>query len=60
MANGLTIEVISHLLFARELDLINDEELNTLRIQINELTNKLNAFYKTLKKTKLSDQVNNE
>ena len=45
---GSTIEVMSHLLFAYELGLIEEQDLNNFRLKINELTNKLNAFHTQL------------
>jgi four helix bundle protein len=47
---GSTIEVLSHLLFAHALGFIEEQELNGFRLKINELTNKLNAFYIHLNK----------
>lgn len=47
---GSTIEVLSHLLFAHALGFIEEQELKGFRLKINELTNKLNAFYIHLNK----------
>ncbi|HMR90298.1 MAG TPA: four helix bundle protein [Saprospiraceae bacterium] len=47
---GSTIEVLSHLLFAQALGFIEEQELNSFRLKINELTNKLNSFHLHLKK----------
>lgn len=50
IAYGSAIEVMSHLLLTHELNLINDNQLGEFRLKVNELTNKLNAFYQKLKK----------
>jgi len=52
IAYGSTIEVLSHLLFAHALEFIEEQELNNFRFNINELTNKLNAFHTLLNNKK--------
>lgn len=49
IAYGSTIEVMNHLLLSKELQLIDEGELLYYRKAINELSNKINAFYKNLK-----------
>ena len=45
---GSTIEVLNHLILSKELGFINESELESYRDTINELSNKINAFYKNL------------
>lgn len=40
------IELIDHLICARDLDYIDEEEYISLRISMDELINKLNSYYK--------------
>lgn len=46
IAYGSCIEVLNHLLVSNKLGLIPDSDLNQYRLEINELTNKINAFHK--------------
>jgi len=49
IAYGSTIEVLNHFLLSKELQFIDESELVFYRESINELSNKINAFYKNLK-----------
>lgn len=49
IAYGSCIEVFNHILVAHKLGFISDTDLNQYRLEINELTNKINAFYKMSK-----------
>jgi len=44
IAYSSTIEVLSHLLIAFDLNFIEDEILSELRIKLEEITNKVNAL----------------
>ncbi|MCO6464296.1 MAG: four helix bundle protein [Saprospiraceae bacterium] len=50
IAYGSTIEVMNHLILSKELKMIDESELLFYREKINELSNKLNAFYNNIKK----------
>jgi four helix bundle protein len=49
IAYGSAIEVMNHVILSRELGFIDESELEFYRDSINELSNKLNAFYRNLK-----------
>ncbi|MBN2166186.1 MAG: four helix bundle protein [Marinilabiliaceae bacterium] len=40
------LEVLNQLILANDLNFLSDEKLNTFRANINELSNKINSFYK--------------
>ena len=44
-----TIEVINFLILSKDLDFINEEEYLQFRKDAEEISNKLNALYKTIK-----------
>lgn len=48
IAYGSTIEVLNHLLIAKELEYISDETLADLRTQIGLITNQLRALQDTI------------
>jgi len=50
IAYGSAIEVLSHLILANRLEFIDDHSLDKVRINIMELTNKINAFHKSILK----------
>jgi len=50
IAYGSTIEVLNHFILSKELEFIDQKELTIYREKINELSNKINAFYQNLKK----------
>jgi len=50
MAYSSLLELTSHLIITNELGFIKDDELKDLRIQISELSNKLNALNKSTTK----------
>jgi len=50
IAYGSTIEVLNHFILSKELEFIDQKELAIYREKINELSNKINAFYQNLKK----------
>lgn len=50
IAYGSKIEVMNHLLLSKELKFIEENDLVFYRESINKLSNKLNAFYKNIKK----------
>jgi four helix bundle protein len=43
------MEVMNQLIISKDLDFITEEELNTFRKDIGELSNKINAFHKSIK-----------
>ncbi len=49
IAYGSAIEVMNHVILSRELGFIDESELEFYRDSINELSNKLNAFYRNIK-----------
>jgi four helix bundle protein len=49
IAYGSCIEVFNHILVAQKLGYISEQDLNQYRLDINELTNKINAFFKMSK-----------
>jgi four helix bundle protein len=49
MAYSSLLELTSHLIIATELGIIKEENLKELRIQIAEISNKLNALNKSTK-----------
>lgn len=48
IAYSSCIEVLNHLLISQKLGMVEEAEIMKYRVQINELTNKLNAFYKNV------------
>jgi len=42
--------VLNHFILSKELEFIDQKELAIYREKINELSNKINAFYQNLKK----------
>lgn len=50
IAFGSTIEVLNFLILCEKVGYINNETLEIFRIQILELTNKLNSFHKQIDK----------
>jgi len=51
IAFGSTIEVLNFLILGEKVGYIKQETLEKFRIQIIELTNKLNSFYKQIDKS---------
>jgi four helix bundle protein len=49
IAYGSTIEVLNHFILSKELEFIDDVELESYRTTISELSNKINAFHKNLR-----------
>lgn len=49
IAFGSAVEVVSHLELASQLGFISKEELAEIRPDLEELTNKINAFYRANK-----------
>jgi four helix bundle protein len=43
------MEIMNQLIISKDLDFITEEELNTFRKDIGELSNKINAFHKSIK-----------
>ena len=43
------MEVMNQLIISKDLDFITEEDLNTFRKDIGELSNKINAFHKSIK-----------
>src|SRR5690554_5009913 len=56
------LEVLDHLIASHDLDFIEEEQYSTLRAKIDELINKLNAYYKyqLARKTNLKDGLSGE
>lgn len=52
IAFGSSIEVLNFLIIIQKLNFISEEHYLILRNQIQELTNKINSFYKILKESK--------
>ena len=50
IAYSSTIEVLSHLLIAYDLNFIDDKTLSELRIKLEEITNKVNALRNSILK----------
>nr|WP_321410869.1 four helix bundle protein [uncultured Carboxylicivirga sp.] len=48
IAYSSLLEVLNQLILSNDLDFISDITLSDFRIQINELSNKLNSFHKNL------------
>ncbi len=55
MAYSSLLELTSHLIITKELGFIKDDELKDLRIQISEISNKLNALNKSTKTKRLTN-----
>jgi four helix bundle protein len=49
IAYGSAMEVMNFLIIAERLNYIDEQQLTKFRKQINELTNKINAYHKKLK-----------
>jgi four helix bundle protein len=43
------MEIMNQLIISKDLDFITEEDLNTFRKDIGELSNKINAFHKSIK-----------
>lgn len=48
IAYSSTMEVLSHLLISFDLSFLSEEDLNTLRLKLEEITNKINALRKSV------------
>jgi len=48
MAYSSLMEVMNQLIISKDLDFLSEEELNTFREDIGELSNKINAFHKSI------------
>lgn len=48
IAYGSTIETLNHSILSQRRKYFSQEELDTIRSKVNELTNKINAFYKSV------------
>jgi len=47
------VELLSHLIISNELEYLNNEDYHDMRRQIYEISNKLNALYKSLRNKNL-------
>lgn len=48
IAYGSAIETLNHSIFSQRRKYFSLEDLNNIRLKVNELTNKINAFYKSV------------
>lgn len=53
IAYGSAIEVVSHLILSQKLGFLNSENFFELKQQVLKLTNKINAFHKSILKNTL-------